>query len=261
VCEADTREGDTLARMKKCLFCQRAVDSAEHLWSDWILKDLKPVEPIHVKIGRRTSKWVDNPEVRVKCVCQKCNNSWMSDLENENKPHIRTMMHGNPITLEPKQQRSLTRWAILKGMVLEAAAKKTVPFYTESEKAEIAPPSTFIPVATRAWIGRLRVGGFHAGGTDTYGDINGVPKAFHGCVTTIIVGQLVVQALTTHVLPMFGTLPFRPNYKRGAWHKNLLEVWPVFGKVRWPPPLSFTPDGGNSIGGLINRWKIGTDVG
>ena len=98
-----------------------------------------------------------------------CNNSWMSDLESENKPHIRAMMRDISITLEPKQQQSLSRWAILKAMVLEVAPKKQLPFYAESENAEIVPPSTFIPVATFAWIGRLSIGAFHAGEMETFG--------------------------------------------------------------------------------------------
>ena len=156
---------------KQCLFCPRPVDSAEHLWSEWILDDLKPTQPIHIKIGKTKAKWVHNPEVRIKCVCQNCNSSWMSDLENENEPHILAMMHGNSTILKPAQQRSLARWSILKAMVIDGSSPKRIPFYSSSERIDMKPPSSFIPVGTIAWIGRLSVKAFHAGLTDTFGEI------------------------------------------------------------------------------------------
>src|ERR1700736_3832407 len=88
---------------------------------------------------------------------------------------------------------------------------------------------------TLTWIGRLEVKAFHAGLTNTFGGINGIPKAFQGCVVTIIVGHLVIQVLTMHVLPMFATNRIRPVDKPGAWDVDLLEIWPVFGEKCWPP--------------------------
>lgn len=254
--------GHTISIVKQCLFCPRTVDSAEHVWSDWILKDLKPVEPIHIKIGKTMSKWVDSPEVRVKCVCQKCNNGWMSDIENENKPHMLVMMNDAPIILGPGQQKLLTRWAVLKAMVLDGSSpKRRIKFYSESERSSMKPPSRSIPVGTLAWIGRLSVKGFHAGLTDTFGQIGDIPKAFHGCVTTIVVGHLAIQVVTVHVLPMFATTRVHPVCKHGAWDINLLDIWPVFGQRRWPPSFSFELKGTtHHIAGLINRWKIGIDA-
>jgi hypothetical protein len=247
---------------KQCLFCPRAVDRAEHLWSDWILQDLKPTQPIRIQIGKITSKWVDKPEVRIKCVCQQCNNSWMSDLENENKPHILAMMHGKRIILNAPQQRSLTRWSVLKAMVLDGSSPKRIPFYTYPERIGMKPPSSFIPIGTFAWIGRLSVKAFHAGLTDTFGEINHIPKAFHGCVVTIIVGHLVIQVITMHVLAMFATNVIHPAYKPGAWDVNLLDIWPVFGERLWPPPFPFELKGTtHHIGALVNRWKIGENIG
>jgi hypothetical protein len=248
---------------KRCLFCPRTVDSAEHLWSDWILKDLKPVEPIQIKIGKTLSKWVDNPEVRIRCVCQKCNNGWMSDIENENKPHMLAMMNDKPLVLQPTKQKLLTRWAILKAMVLDGSSptRRAAPFYSESERFEMKPPLRSLPVGTIVWIGRLSVKAFHAGLTDTFGEINGIPKAFHCCVVTIIVGHLVIHVVTLHVISLFATLRVRPRDNPGAWDVNLLEIWPTFGDKSWPPNSSFGLKGTtHHIGELVNRWKIGEDI-
>jgi hypothetical protein len=248
---------------KQCLFCPNPVDSVEDVWSTWILEDLKPVKPIRIKRGKTVvAEAVDNVEIRIKCVCQNCNNGWMSAIEGENKPHMLAMMNDKPIVLMPAQQKLLTRWAILKAMVLDGAnPKKRIPFYSESERMAMKPPLRSLPVGTIVWIGRLSVKGFHAELGDTFGKINNIPKAFHGCVTTIIVGHLVIQVMTMHVLAMFATTRIRPESKPGAWDINLLEIWPVFGNKSWPPTFSFALEGTtNHIGTLVNRFKIGEDI-
>jgi hypothetical protein len=157
----------------------------------------------------------------------------------------------------------LTRWAILKAMVLDGSSPKRRlnKFYVDSERANLKPPLRSIPVGTQAWIGRFSTIGFHAGLMDTFGEINRIPKAFRGCVTTIIVGHLAIQVLTMHVLAMFGTDHVRPMENPGAWDVNLLDVWPVFGEKSWPPPFSFEPKGAtHHVARLINRWKVGTDI-
>lgn len=247
---------------KQCLFCPNPADSAEDVWSNWILQDIKPAQPVHRKIGKAVAKWVDDPRVRIKCVCQNCNNGWMSDIEGENKPHIFAMMNDKPTVLTPMQQKSLTRWAILKAMVLDGANKnKRTPFYSEYERTNMRPPLRSLPVGTLTWIGRLPIKGFHAELGDTFGKINDIPKAFHCCITTIIVGHLVIQVLTMHVLPAFATARLRPACKPGAWDVNLLDIWPAFGEKHWPPSASFTLNRtSDGIGALVNRYKIGTNV-
>jgi hypothetical protein len=246
---------------RQCLFCPNSVNSREHIWSDWILEDLKLTQPIRIRIGKHTDVWTDNPEIRVNCVCRKCNNGWMSEVENQNKPHILPMMHGAAITLTPRQQKLLTRWAVLKAMVIDTANRRRLPFYSDEERVRLMPPSAVLPVRTSVWIGRFSRKGFHAGGTDIWRQVGKVPKALHGCLTTIIVGHLAIQALTLHVRAMFATEQHSLEHNPGAWDVNLLDVWPVFGERRWPPPVSFTHKGASSIGRLVTKWKVGEEIG
>jgi hypothetical protein len=184
----------------------------------------------------------------------------MSDLENEIKPHIYAMMHNQRTTLVPAQQKALSRWAILKAMVLEAAARKRIPFYGESERTGIKPPSCLLPVRTAVWIARFAEKGFHAGGTDIWGAIDKIPKAMHGNVTTIVVGHLVLQVRTMHVPVQFSTFVLNVEGNAWNWDSSLLQIWPVFGRVSWPPALSFTTTMPNHLGRLVNRWKVGQDI-
>jgi hypothetical protein len=245
---------------RQCLFCSNPVNSREHIWSDWILKDLKSAKPIRIRIGKRTDVWSDKPEVLVKCVCDQCNNGWMSRLESLNKPHMHSMMHDTPVALSPTQQKLLTRWAVLKAIIIEAVNRERTPFYDEGERFNLKPPSSFIPVGTSVWIGRSSINGFHAGGTDIWRQVDEVPKALHGCVTNIVVGRLFIQVLTVHALVRFAAS--RPSFEcnSGTWDVNLLDVWPVFGERRWPPPVTFTARGPNSIGTVITRWNLGDNI-
>src|SRR5579872_2842607 len=154
---------------RQCIFCPKPVDSAEHLWSDWILEDLKPVEPIHIKFGKSLDVQQDKPEIRIRCVCHKCNNGWMNDVEGENRPHMLAMMNDKPTVLSPPTQKLLTRWAIMKAMVLDGSSPKRrpIPFYNESERIGMKPPLRALPVGTFTWIGKLFVKTFHADLFDT----------------------------------------------------------------------------------------------
>lgn len=248
---------------KKCIFCPNPADSAEHLFSDWILEELEDISgPINIKIGKRKNVWQHTPEVKVNCVCHQCNNGWMSNLETKNQPYMRSMMHGHSIVLEPSQQKQLARWAVLKTIVLDAADRQRHPFYTAEERESLRPPLASCLPGTTIWLGYLSSRSFHMGATDLSGSIGEVPKAYRGSVTTVVLGHLVIQVLSVHVLPMFaGFRKLRWTYKPGKWDESLLMSWPVLGSISWPPLLSFVERGQNPIAALIDRFRIGIDVG
>jgi hypothetical protein len=247
---------------RQCLFCFNTASSREHVWSDWILKDLRPVSSIRIRIGKRPDAWSGNPEIRVNCVCSQCNSGWMSTLESENKPHMRPMMNDEATVLEPSQQKLLARWAVLKATIIEAANRQKIPFYTQAERFAFEPPSAFLPVRTFVWIGRLSQKGFHAGGTEIWREMGNISRAAHGAVTTIIVGHLVIQVLTVHMLTMFATRKIDFERNAGPWEENLLDIWPVFGSRQWPPRLSFDLSRDQTgIKTLVDKWKVGTDLG
>jgi len=253
---------DNVSMPRQCLFCPNPVDSAEHIWSDWILDDLKLATAVRITIGKAESVWVDNPEVKIECVCRKCNNGWMSALEEANKFAIRAMINDDPCGLTKRDQDKLTRWAVLKTMVLESCNSVRPLFYTQTEREALKNTSS-IPARTLVWLGRFSVKAFHAGGTDAWGEIEKVPKASHSCITTFVVGHLVVQVLTLHVFGQFANQNVSIGCKMGDWSSSLADIWPIVGPVRWPPDVSFTATRGvpSNIATVINRWKIGEDIG
>lgn len=86
-----------------CLFCENPAGNREHLWPKWI-HERKNFGPIRHKIGNRPEKIVGDPEQTIKTVCSVCNNGWMSQLEDENKPIIASMFSDLTIPLDEGQQ-------------------------------------------------------------------------------------------------------------------------------------------------------------
>jgi hypothetical protein len=187
---------------KQCLFCPSPVDSAGHLWSDWILRDLKATDPIKVIIGRRPSVFIATPEVLVECVCKNCNNRWMGNLETRNQPFIHAMINDDPCWLSKKDQKKLVRSALLKAMVIEATNEQRPFFYSNEEREQIKSDSGILLERLFGLV-VFRPRGFTLlrWGTDIWGQINEVPKAVHGCVTSMVMGHLLIQVLSGHVLP------------------------------------------------------------
>ena len=245
--------------MQQCLFCPNPIDSAEHIWSDWILEDLKLATPIRVTVGR-DSTWVKSPTIKVECVCRACNNGWMSRLEESSKLIIHAMINDDPCGLSKRDQNKLSRWAVLKAMVLDFCNPKRALFYTQAEREALK--DSIIPDRSLIWLGRFPKKAFHVGGTDIWGEIQEIPKAGHGCVTTIIAGHLVFQVLTFHVLmKQFASEQINVGCKPGNWNFNLLDIWPIANPLRWPPDISFTERGTSGIVTLLDRWKLGENIG
>jgi hypothetical protein len=183
----------------------------------------------------------------------------MSDLETENKSPIHAMINDDPCSLSKSDQDRLARWAVLKAMVIEATHRKREHFYNAHDRLQIKSASA-IPVGTLVWLGRLSAKGFHAGGTYIWGDIDNAVKAFHGCVTTTVMGHLVIQVISGRVSGHAPNVKVRINCKPGEWNTNLLDVWPARESLSWPPAVSFTVRGPDSVAFLIDRWKIGRNI-
>lgn len=163
----------------------------------------------------------------------------MSGLEEANKLAIRAMMNDDPHYLTKRDQDKLARWAVLKAMVIDSCNENRQLFYRPAERIELRTHSK-IPSRTLVWLGRFSTKAFHAGGTDTWGQIDETPKASHGCVATFVVGHFVVQVLSLHVLSQFASQNVRIGCRMGDWKSNLLDIWPTVGPLRWPPNASFT---------------------
>lgn len=246
---------------RKCLFCGKPADSKEHLWSDWILKSLKSQDPIVQQLGKAPPSKPFKAAITVRCVCTECNNGWMSKLEARIKPLVGSLMQDISAPLDAVQQKDVSLWALKTAMVVEAMKARAIVRSYQQADCEQLRLSSSIPPRTRIWLGRLSGSGLLAAGTDIWLDIGKVPKAGHGCVTTIIVGHLAIQVLSTYIPAKYDNESINISCKMGPWDESLIDVWPSPGSVTWPPARTFTNDGGpSSFITLRDRWKIGKAV-
>lgn len=119
---------------KKCIFCQGGSMSKEHFWPDWMSSYFE--KSSNSRYGRQiyTSE-VKSPSIlseqkyqnghlstkKFRVVCKKCNNGWMSQLEEKVKPLLLRSMENKLITLSTQCLSILSRWLVMKVIVAEQA--------------------------------------------------------------------------------------------------------------------------------------------
>lgn len=124
--------------MAHCLFCDETKLTNEHIWGDWTLKYSGILNSINNRSRHTVADYAMKADFTVKTdpiirsgifdrknatplhskrkiVCEKCNNGWMSRLENETARIFRSKFR-NSSQPSIAQLLTLARWAVLKSM-------------------------------------------------------------------------------------------------------------------------------------------------
>jgi hypothetical protein len=123
---------------RQCIFCDDAANSKEHFWSSW-MHGMLPAVPnpkhdrrfysFHPSAGHREDGPHAKPgsihTIKIRAVCKRCNNGWMSQLEEQSRPFLTPMINGTPIVLDEKQVEVVARWITLKCIVAEHATRNS----------------------------------------------------------------------------------------------------------------------------------------
>jgi hypothetical protein len=131
----------------KCIFCGAFGLTHEHVWADWLKAYIPRVMESHntrlaflsvekdedVRIQKKTG---DPHSRRIYCVCQPCNNGWMSVLQEDAKPFIVPMLKGETTRLHRRAQKTLAAWIAMTTMVAEYINREFVA----------------VPAADRLWL-------------------------------------------------------------------------------------------------------------
>ena len=247
----------TAPAVRQCLFCANNANSKEHAWPMWILKMRKDKNwgPIRRFKEGSPVEITASAQVKIKAVCQPCNNGWMSRLETENKSLIGGLLNDLSLWLDTSQQTSLALWTTKTAMILDAVTKDRNRFYTRSE-CENLHLNSLIPDRTTMWVGRYYRSHLSLDGTEVWINLPGTPKVAKVCATTIVVGHLAIQSVTAHILPEHEDKDIRVPIP--VVDGTLLDIWPSSTRpINWPPRVSFTDSGAASIGWLFARWRTG----
>jgi hypothetical protein len=237
--------------MRHCIFCGDRANSYEHVWPKWILE----FGSTEAGIAGDPVAWIPGPNasLRTKRVCRhRCNNGWMSRLEDNARSVLLPLMRDLALELDPEQQSIIARWTIKTVMVVECLNPKDIPpFYTADERRALMDKLT-IPSGTILWAGRYtgRLSPTTAG--IELGNVGEKDSPPTGVYFTLTAGRLALQIIT---LRPEDYRPIRIRVNPGDWvPASLLQVWPPQRVVRWPPRLSFGDRGRPSLRALVERF-------
>lgn len=263
---------------KPCIFCGDSNKrlTEEHIFPDWLRKEF-PGQPdsTHVSIWQEKNPFAflaEHPNrvsarrlhefkngavrsISVRCVCDVCNNVWMSDLETKAKPLLSEVMRDTALILGTSEQQLLCRWAVLKSMVLDAR-----PSLRESrwdlvvQQAERDAFRESLTVSDRwsVWIGRSHVdAGTHAlfpvRGLLSGSRIPKLPSLTPNTNDPHISHNTNVQSISflfgrlLIYTQYFGFPPTGPCGFVGQLARLLVPIAPLrTDSIVWPLPLSFT---------------------
>lgn len=240
---------------RQCRFCDQRANSLEHIWPEWVLDTVKSRQPMRQVIGKSAPK-ILKAEVRIKAVCKTCNEGWMSQLEGTSIPVLRPLIQDIPISLEKEKQNTIVLWATKTAMLVDAVRPQSM-FYTQDECLDFRHKS-LIPRRTIIWLGRFFESALCLDGTDIRVDLSKeVTGIANGCVTTILVGHVVIQVVTVRALPEYNNTIIGIDPRPGPWDSALIRILPKSPTFMWPPQNSFTNRGTCPFAQVLLRWRMG----
>ena len=227
-----------------CYWCSALADSDEDIISQWIERELAPPPALVVGQPRlqkyehgRVHRWhiqrLATKKIRVRAVCRRCNNGWMSRQETTVQPLLAPLIRGHGRRLSHQDQLEIAFWASIKSAVCDARPGSTdgglaSEATRESIYVQHRPPDDML-VRLAAYEGAydVRLMSPWSVGQGSAGQ----PLA--QWATTIVLGHLVVQvvgrtgSVHAHVLDQLSG---------GVHDGRSFTIWPPQpSSVEWPP--------------------------
>lgn len=227
-----------------CAFCGATDTTGEHVFPKWVSRELVQLAPLQVMTERGPRQ---SPSIEITVpVCEKCNNRWLSVLENDVQSVLRPLIRGEERTLTPGEQRLLATWAVKTALMLDlASGAPIIPagFYYELRQLRTALPSQAVWLA--AYLGKSKAiwaehRGLHIG--------VGAAEPPNAFVTTFSVFRVVFQVVGHFTK---GGATFDDSRLLGV---GLSPIWPARDEaVEWPRGrLAFADDGLTELAASIN---------
>ena len=161
-----------------CMFCEKTDSplTKEDVLPKWLVKELSGSHETRFQYGAgsyRPGRFaaqdfdherqnVGNLGVVTRGPCQRCNNEWMSQLEQRAKVVVAPLLKGQPTTLDLKQIATLAEWTT-KTAVCWDYVRPDRRYFTQAERGTLyktlsaAPPRTLsLLPGTRVYVARYR---------------------------------------------------------------------------------------------------------
>jgi hypothetical protein len=240
-----------------CIFCGQT-DSPQHkedVLPKWIARPW-PDSYIQVKAIKTGRKFVARGHLGIvaRGPCQRCNNTWMSQLENVAKPLLLPMMQGEQTELTPDSQRLLARWLTKTCMMIDLASTPHESRFFRPRDHKRFFANQDIPPNTSVYIGSYDAPGVgvktrdYSLTFDIPGRSDGIGQISAFC-ETLALGRAVFQFFSwRRPEGYWGPLPFQPP---AFWGRVITTTWPVGNTAFWPLKLGLND---NELELFAKRW-------
>ncbi len=253
----------------RCIFCGGYGLSLEHVFPDWLRKIFPrahtdthtegdtvymfvPARGYVPLAANRKKRQGQSGTRKVRVVCRKCNNGWLSTLEEGMKPILTSLIFDTPLTLLPSGQRSLATW-IAKTVMTGEFIKRNDISITQTEREVFR--STLQPAQHwNIWLapyvgGKWSACGMFHNGVGIYLPPEPIRVGVKNTHWTVIgIGQIAMLAAasTAHGI----TFEFEDE-TRG----DFTRIWPATGRpIAWPTRLHLTDAGVDETARRFSHW-------
>lgn len=259
---------------KRCIFCDRNADSAEHIWPVW-MHPLLPVHPgrhdrklfeFHPSTGKRESgpagRQGDLRTVRIRAVCKNCNETWMSRLETAARPLLSPMALGQQVNLDTAAQEIVARWIALKIMVSEHSRGDMS--LTTQEDRTLFKDEGLIPSYYRIYITSHMTSqstGFYRHSVTLTLSSEGLNPPLRGAVKNVqTISMMVGKIFVHHVADRVRDFTFEERVIFPQLY-NSARLWPAQqAEMSWPRRPLLDGDGANFIALGLERYLSASKI-
>lgn len=218
--------------------------SGEHLWSTWTHPHLPTVpnprnwtaamsqSPETSETIRKKPRMGHTFTKKIRCVCKRCNETWMGEIENAVKPILTPMILGHRTTLDHLARRSLAEWLTLKFMISDADRDAT-PISTKAMLAAFR-KGREIPKRLKIWVSHHNAFEWSAGAWSRGLTVSFSPRRPRGQLRSNVKTHAfgIGHLFTLTFLSRLDEIDLEIDNRFTA------KLWPVgSGEVAWPLPL------------------------
>jgi len=250
----------TAQRIVTCIFCGlRRPASDEDIVSKWIRRTLNPATEVIIRAEPTgaASRMQHLTVALEDMVCQECNNTWMSRLENRGvKPFLEPMLtNDHAVTLDQTQQRDLARWAVIKVLLMEHAMRQRRAHLRSTAGYPPSDPelawlygNDSPPPRSRVWLGAFDARGRILVSTQsrllTSAPMPGAAAPVAAHMTTLTIGHVLLQVFSTNfVLADAQSVSAYDANPPQPYAQALSRIWPIRRhRLQWPPGAYISPD-------------------
>jgi len=244
----------------RCIFCHGFGLSKEHLFSDW-LRELFPraADDTH-SVGekdetpwRLTQHQGHSGTKKFRSVCKKCNNEWMSGVDDAAKQVAVPLIRGEHSTVTRDIQRALALW-FAKTAVIADYRKPKRSLVPQAQRAHLMnnkePPAEWeIWIASYEGTDYRDLALHHNSGRLDFTPVRGPGEQFKGYVATTFVGMGKLAALViADDLPMI-------DFNIGTLAQIARRVWPVSDSFDWPLPHGLNDGEAAAVATIIEAMQ------